>query len=124
LASVGRLVVFGCGGLLALVVLIVVVGALFGGSNQETAVEENKEQGGQEQGGEEEVQEEAPQQQKQASYGLNETVTVGDASWVVTNAQKANQLTDPFGIDPPRQGAFVIIDFQFQNNGDESKTLH
>ena len=118
MANIGRLVVFGCGGLVALVVLIVVVVALIGGSNQETAVEENKEQGGGEK-----VQEEAPQQ-KQASYGLNETVQVGDAAWIVTNAQKTNELADPFGVRPAKQGTFVIIDFQFQNNGDESKTLH
>jgi hypothetical protein len=118
LANVGRLVVFGCGGLVALVVLIVVVGALIGGSNQETGVEENKEQGGGEK-----VQEEAPQQ-KQASYGLNETVQVGDAAWIVTNAQKTNELADPFGVRPAKQGTFVIIDFQFQNGGNEAKTLH
>jgi hypothetical protein len=118
LANIGRLVVFGCGGLVALVVLIVVVGALIGGSNQETAVEENKEQGGGEK-----VQEEAPQQE-QASYGLNETVQVGDAAWIVTNAQKTNELADPFGVRPAKQGTFVIIDFQFQNGGNEAKTLH
>jgi hypothetical protein len=43
LANVGRLVVFGCGGLLALGVLIVVVAALVsGGGDQKTADEEQK----------------------------------------------------------------------------------
>ena len=42
MANIGRLVVFGCGGLLALGVLIVVAALVGGGGDQKTAEEEQK----------------------------------------------------------------------------------
>ncbi len=46
MATIGRLVVFGCGGLLGLLILIVVLVAVFGGGDRETAVEEKEERAG------------------------------------------------------------------------------
>lgn len=119
MANIGRLVVFGCGGLIALVVFIVIVAALVGGGGSDTSTSSSGEPGKQE-----DKEEKAAQKgEENTTYGLNEAVTVGDASWTVTNAQQSNQLADPFGIDPPRQGNFVIVDFQFTNQSNESKTL-
>jgi uncharacterized protein DUF4352 len=70
------------------------------------------------------AQEAKNEEQKSTAYGLNEAVTVGDASWVITNAQKTNQLADPFGVRPAKQGTFIIVDFQFRNGDNEPKTLH
>ena len=120
MANVGRLVVFGCGGLIALIVLLGIVGALIGGGGEETSSNSPVEQ---KEEAKDEAQKEEPKEEEPTTYGLNETVTAGEATWTVTNAQRVNQLADPFGIDPPRQGTFVIVDFQFQNDGNEAKTL-
>lgn len=109
----------GCGGLLVLIVLLGIAGAIIGGG-EDTAVEQKEQESGVEEAQDKEEQKE----EEKASYGLNEAVQVGDASWVVTNAQKTNELADPFGVRPAKQGTFVIVDFQFTNGGNESKTLH
>ena len=64
------------------------------------------------------------EQESSSTYGLGDAVQVGDASWVITSARKANELADPFGVRPAKQGTFIIADFQFTNEGNESKTLH
>jgi hypothetical protein len=110
-----KFVGIGCGGFLVLIIFIAVVAALIGGGSQETATEDKEEQ---------KKEKEKEKEKEKASYGLNEPVEVGDASWVVTNAQKTNQLADPFGVRPAKQGTFVIVDFQFTNGANESKTLH
>lgn len=119
MANIGRLVVFGCGGLTVLVILIAVVVALAGGGGSDTSTSSSGEPGKQE----DKEEKAAKKGEESTTYGLNEAVTVGDASWTVTNAQQSNQLADPFGLDAPRQGNFVIVDFQFENGGNESKTL-
>jgi hypothetical protein len=56
---------------------------------------------------------------------IGETVKVGDASWVVTKADQTNQITDTYGgVLPTKQGNFVVVDFRYRNDGNESKTLH
>lgn len=102
-----------------LIIVIAVLAAAFGGGGQDTATQDKEEQKE-----EKSKEKEKSKEQEQASYGLNEPVEVGDASWVVTNAQKTNQLADPFGVRPPKEGTFVIVDFQFTNGGNEAKTLH
>ena len=65
------------------------------------------------------------QSQETPTVGIGEAVAVGDASWVVTDAQRASQLADTFGgALPLKQGNFVVVDFNFTNNGNDSKTLH
>jgi hypothetical protein len=59
-----------------------------------------------------------------ATYGIGDTITVGDASWVVNNVERSGVLSDSFGARPAREGNFVIVDFAFTNNGDKAKTLH
>jgi Domain of unknown function (DUF4352) len=112
LANVGRLVVFGCGGLLALGVLIVVVVALAGGGgDQKTADEEKKGQGG----GEE------AQEKDEPTAAVGDTLAVGDVAWTVRSARQANTLQDPFG--QTREGNFIVVDVNFQNNSDRAVTL-
>ena len=50
-----------------------------------------------------------------------EPLTVGDAVWTVTQARQANQLTAEFS--EPEQGNFVIVNFDFTNNGSEPLTV-
>jgi Domain of unknown function (DUF4352) len=117
LANIGRLVVFGCGGLVALVVLIVVVVALIGGSNQETAVEEKREQEGKEEAG----AEEGAQKEDEPTAAIGETLAVGDVAWTVRTVRQATTLQDPFG--QIREGNFIVVDVSFQNNSDRAVTL-
>ncbi len=61
-------------------------------------------------------------EEQEATVSTGQRVEVGDASWVATSAQSRTQLTSRF-LDP-KQGNFVVVDFDFTNNGSESKTLH
>jgi hypothetical protein len=117
LANIGRLVVFGCGGLLALVVVIVVVAALIGGSNQETAVEEKSEQAGEEKSG----TGGGAQKADEPTAAIGETLAVGDVAWMVRTARQATTLQDPLG--QTREGTFIVVDVNFQNNSDRAVTL-
>jgi uncharacterized protein DUF4352 len=64
---------------------------------------------------------------KEDSASIGEPVTVGDVTWTVTNARQANQLRQQ-GVSSKfaktEQGNFVIVDFDFTNNGNETITLH
>lgn len=58
--------------------------------------------------------------------GIGDTVAVGDVEWTVTSAKQANQLTQqgvPSDFAKTEQGNFVIVDFDFTNNGGEAITL-
>jgi hypothetical protein len=97
-----------------------------GGGNQ--AQQEKKEQPAQEQ--QRPAQEkEQPSQGKQAnegqnrSYGIGDTVPVGDVSYKVTGAKRVRQLPDPYRIDPPMKGNFILITFVFTNNGNEAANV-
>lgn len=92
----------GCGGLLILTLLLVGgCAALIGGS------------------GEDAEEDAAPADQPAVAVG--QPVTAGDAQWVVTEARQATQLTAEFA--DPEQGTFVIVNFDFTNNGSEAVTL-
>ncbi len=67
--------------------------------------------------------EEAAEAAKNASIG--ETVRVGDAEWTVTKARYATQLRQKgFGsFGDTKQGNFVVVDFTFTNQSNESVTL-
>jgi hypothetical protein len=53
-------------------------------------------------------------------------VSVGDVQWTVTDAKPTNQLTQQ-GVSSQlaktEQGNFVILDFEFTNNGSDAVTL-
>jgi len=115
------------------IIVLIVLFTIFAGnrdeetatsSQQDTSVEESEESA--------DVEEDAPKndaRQKEESKGtsaqIGETVTVGDASWVVTDAYPTNQIDDTYGgVLPDKQGNFVVVDFRFTNDGNETKTLH
>lgn len=61
------------------------------------------------------------------TVGIGEPVTVGDVTWRVTNATQSNQLKQqgaPSGFGKTKQGNFVIVDFDFTNNGSDPATLN
>lgn len=62
------------------------------------------------------------EEQSASTVSIGQSVTVGDASWVVTSAEPRTRLTSQFL--PSKQGNFVVVNFRFTNNGNESKTLH
>ncbi len=118
-----RGILIGCGGLLGILVLLVILGRLLGGGGQDTAQkpEEDKEPTKEEKAAKKDTRkgkEEAP------TARIGDVVAVGDAAWVVTDARYTNQLPDQFGLRPAKQGNFVIVDFDFRNDGNDAKTLH
>jgi hypothetical protein len=56
----------------------------------------------------------------QATVAIGEPVAVGDVRWTVTNARQSDQLSQT-GVSSKlaktEQGNFVIVDFDFTNNG-------
>jgi hypothetical protein len=63
---------------------------------------------------------------KQSAVGIGDPITVGDVTWTVTNARQENQLVQQ-GISQKNakteQGNFVVVEFDFTNNGNEAITL-
>jgi hypothetical protein len=63
---------------------------------------------------------------KQAAVAIDEPVIVGDVTWTVTSAKQSRQLTQQ-GVTKQfadnKQGNFVIVDFDFTNNGSDAITL-
>lgn len=63
---------------------------------------------------------------EQSSVAIGQPVTVGDVTWTVTNARQADQLRQegaPKGAGKTEQGNFVVVDFDFTNNGSDPVTL-
>lgn len=52
---------------------------------------------------------------------IGETVSVGDAKWLVTDARRASELTSDFA--PTKRGNFVVVGFEFTNKSNEAVTL-
>jgi hypothetical protein len=63
---------------------------------------------------------------KQAAVDIGTPITVGDVTWTVPNARQENQLVQQ-GVSQKNakteQGDFVIVEFDFMNNGSEAVTL-
>src|SRR5215207_5095444 len=56
------------------------------------------------------------------TVAVGQPLTVGNAEWVVTYAYPATQLFSAYG--DTKQGNFVVVDFQFENNSDEGATVN
>src|SRR5215217_6739642 len=93
-------------------------------SQQESSVEESEESADKkEDASKGDAKEEKESMGSAAQIG--ETVTVGDASWIVTDAYPTKQINNTYGgALPAKQGDFVVVDFRFTNDGNEAKTLH
>ena len=112
----GRLVRFGlmgCGGLVVVIVLLVALVAVFGGGGTDTASSDP--------GGPTAPEEPGAPEQETPPAAMGETVEVGNVAWQVTDAGQTTQLSTDYGES--KQGNFVVVDFVFQNNGNEAVTL-
>ncbi len=73
-----------------------------------------------------EEQKSGSSKEEQPTVAIGQPITVGDVTWRVTNARQANQLSQqdvPKQFADTEQGNFVVVDFDFTNNGNEPATL-
>jgi hypothetical protein len=68
-------------------------------------------------------QEEQQNQEEDETASIGEEVSVGDVSYTVTDAERVSQLEDPYGLDKPLTGNFVLVSFTFTNNGSDPATV-
>jgi len=107
-----------------LFVLVVACAALIGGGGggDTTATSESDDKG-QEQ---KETASKQKQKEQEITVSMGEAVAAGDVTWRVTDARRTNQLTQQ-GVSQrfakTEQGDFVIVDFDFTNNGSDAITL-
>lgn len=104
----------GCGGLVTLIIVIAVISAVVGGGGQ--SGQQADSQGGD---GGNDSSSGGGEQQPPAAVG--ESLKIGETSWTATEATKQQQLSSSLG--ETKQGNFVVVNFQFTNNGSESVTL-
>lgn len=90
-----------------------------GGGGQQSQEESNPEA----QSPEDTDQEEQQSQEEDEAASIGEEVSVGDVSYTVTDAELVSQLEDPYGLDEPLTGNFVLVSFTFTNNGSEPATV-
>lgn len=64
-------------------------------------------------------------EEQEQTVAIGEPLAVGEVAWLVTSAVTANQISqEEFGeFGETKQGNFVIVDFEFTNNSNESMTL-
>lgn len=125
--STASKVFVGCTGLVVVLVLFVGCLAVLGsggggdgnsaGSNNPPQPAENQEKPT----GEKQQPAQGGQANKsqEKSYSIGDTVPVGDVSYRVTGAKRVRQRPDPFHLDPPMRGNFIVVTFVFTNNGNE-----
>jgi hypothetical protein len=110
----------GCGGLLALLVLFVACNAIVGGGGDDAKDTASSGEG------EDKKKKGSKQKAEEETVAIGQPLAVGDVEWTITDARVANELIQP-GISPKNakstQGSFVIVDFNFMNNGSEVVTL-
>lgn len=120
--SWGKILAGGCGVLVLLFLLMVGCAALFGsggggggGGSDDSKGNEKKKAGSS-----------TKQKEEADAVLIGAVATAGDVQWVVTDAQRVNELVRE-GPTPKltktEQGSFVTVDFDFTNNGSDSVTL-
>jgi hypothetical protein len=68
-------------------------------------------------------QKERPAALKEKMATVGQEVRAGDMLWVVNDAYYTTELPDIFGIAPPKEGNFVVVDFTLTNQRNEAVTL-
>ena len=136
--SRGRTVVLGCLGIIGILVVLGIIGAALGGGggNQPSSPLERAEQdegvegGGRDpeakqplEGEKAKPQEEQANENREDVYSMGEDVKVGDVAYNLTSAEQVTQLKDPYGLEPPMEGNFIVVSFVFTNNGDEPASV-
>lgn len=65
--------------------------------------------------------------EKGETVNIGQPVTVADVVWTVTDAKRTEQLTQQ-GVSPKyaktAEGSYVVVDFDFTNNGSDAVTLN
>jgi hypothetical protein len=122
-SAAGKLFI-GCAGAVVLLVLFVGCLAVLGQGTGGESVDGNPsaERAAQQPPEEEEPppeEEEPPPEEEQARvYSVGEEVQVGDVAYTVTKARPTQELTDRYGISPPKTGNFIVVNFLFANKGE------
>ncbi|WP_160309619.1 DUF4352 domain-containing protein [Rubrobacter aplysinae] len=62
-------------------------------------------------------------QQDQQLATIGDEVSVGEVSYTVTDAERVSRLEDPYGLDEPLTGNFMVLSFTFTNNSSEPVTV-
>ena len=57
------------------------------------------------------------------NYTVGQKAQTVDMTWLVTGAYQTQELEDVYGLDDPKRGNFVVVDFKFTNGADEAVTL-
>jgi hypothetical protein len=119
-----KFTLIGCGGLLALLVLFVGCLAIIG-SNTDTA--KGPEPSESEADKEEKKKGASKKKEGEETVAMGQPLTVGDVTWVVTDAHQTDRLVQQ-GVSAKNakteEGNFVVVDFDFTNNGNEAVTLN
>ena len=102
--------------MLGLLILFVGCLAVIGGSGTETETETASS----------DKEEKKTSRKGEETVAMGQPIRVGDVQWTVTDARQTNQLVQQ-GVSPQfaktEQGNYVVVDFEFVNNGSDALTL-
>lgn len=56
-------------------------------------------------------------------YQPGEEVEAGNLTWTITEARRVNTLTSVSGFGDPKQGDFVVVDFEIRNTSNSAQTV-
>ena len=63
------------------------------------------------------------EQEEQVIYQPGDEVEAGNLTWTITEARRANTLTSVSGLGDPKQGNFVVVDFDIRNTSNSAQTV-
>ncbi len=63
------------------------------------------------------------EQEEQVIYQPGDEVVAGNLTWTITEARKADTLTSVSGFTAPKQGNFVVVDFDLRNTSNSAQTV-
>jgi hypothetical protein len=82
------------GGVVLVVLLVVLIVVLSGGEEEEPVI-----------------------------YTPGDEVPAGNFTWIITEARRATTLTSMSGFREPKQGNFVVVNFELTNTSDSAQTV-
>ena len=63
------------------------------------------------------------EQEEQVVYQPGDEVEAGNFTWTITEARRANTLTSVSGFGDPKQGNFVVVDFELTNTSNSAQNV-
>lgn len=93
-----------------------------GEQQSEQSQDTQEESGSEETAGETEAEDQQSQEAEETA-SIGEEVSVDDVSYKVTDAERLSQLEDPYGIEEPLIGNFMLVSFTFTNSGNSPATV-